>query len=254
MKIYLQRKTVLAFLIFLLSSSSYAQGNTNLKAGGNQQDLAPIPGEIDQINRREKKRFFLGGFSANGLSWFGTGFQFSPKFALSLQWQEQRVIQRFDSDVSGVQSDLSGLFTVTNSEKIQRQLSLQLEWFPFAGPYYFAAGAGLENYLEKQRKTETFVPTGDYKDYAWSISQQRGFVSAGAGFRYVFPSGFFIHMGGNLLVYPNRPTHEQRGSYSSNANWDYRDFQKAWQEPEKEARDHQNLYGAQLQVLFGIAI
>lgn len=252
MKTNIRRKKLIAIFILLFSSAAYAQGGA-AKNGG-VQDLPPIPGEIDQANRRDAKRFFFGGFTANGLSWFGTGYQFSSKIAVSLQWQEQRTIQRFDLDVTGVQSDLSGMFTLTNSEKIQRQASVQLEWFPFSGPYYFAAGIGTESYIEKQRKTELQVPIDRYSDYTWNISQQRGFVSLGAGFRYVFPSGFFIHLGGNILGYPNRHTHEQRGAYSSNYNLDYRQVQKDWQEPEKEARDRQNSYGAQLQLLFGIAI
>ncbi|TGL61091.1 hypothetical protein EHQ64_11345 [Leptospira sarikeiensis] len=234
---------IFSFLL-LLSFPSFAQGN----------DLAPVPGELEQAKRREVRKFFVGGFTANGLSWFGAGYQYSSKIALSFQWQEQRVIQRFDLDATAVQADLSGVLTLTNSEKIQRQLALQLEWFPFSGPYYFAAGGGLENYSEKQRKTEAYVPSGNYKDYSWDFSQQKLFLSAGAGFRYIFPSGFFIHVGGNLLLYPNRPTHENRGAYHTNYNWDYRQFQKDWDEPSKEAKSHQNLYGAQLQILFGIAI
>ncbi|MGJ4790281.1 hypothetical protein [Leptospira koniambonensis] len=236
----------LFFVSFLLiAPAAFAQGNN---------DFAPVPGELEQAGRRSSRKFFIGGFTANGLSWFGSGIQFSSKLAASLQWQEQRVIQRFDLDVNGVQPDLSGVFTLTNSEKIQRQLALQMEWFPFSGPYYFAAGAGLETYSEKQRKTEGYVPGGNYRDYAWNISQQKLFLSAGAGFRYIFTSGFFIHVGGNILFYPERGTHEQRGSYATNTSWDYRQLQKDWQEPEKEARSHQNPYGAQLQILFGIAI
>ncbi|TGK02567.1 hypothetical protein EHQ53_13775 [Leptospira langatensis] len=242
MKNLLQTFWIVALL--LASTVSYSQ----------EKELAPIPGEWEQADRRAKRKIFAGGFTANGLSWFGAGYQFSSKLALSLQWQEQRDIQRFDLDLSGVQSNLSGTFTLTNSEKIQRQTSLQLEWFPFSNPYYFAGGVGIESYLEKQRKTETLYPTGVYTDYAWSISQQKLYFSAGSGFRYIFPSGFFIHLGANLLFYPNRPTSVVRDAYDSNAAWDSRELQKNWNEPEKEARQHSNPYGAQLQILFGLAV
>ncbi|TGK06589.1 hypothetical protein EHO59_00140 [Leptospira semungkisensis] len=243
MKKNLLQVSWIAFLI-LISSVSYAQ----------EKELPPIPGELEQADRRAKRKIFAGGFTANGLSWFGAGYQFSSKLALSLQWQEQRQIQRFDLDLSGVQTNLSGTFTLVNSEKIQRQTSIQLEWFPFSSPYYFAGGVGVESYLEKQRKSETLYPTGIYTDYAWNVSQQKLYVSAGSGFRYIFPSGFFIHMGANILFYPNRPVHIVRDAYDSNAAWDAREFQKDWNEPAKEAKQHTNPYGAQLQLLFGIAI
>lgn len=250
MKIYYSCLRILVFLL-LFSGSVFAQGPAK---GGGVQELPPIPGEKDQSNRREAKRFLIGGFTASGFSWFGTGYQLDSRFAITAHWQEQRSIQRFDLDATGLQTDLSGVLTLTNSEKIQRQTSIQLEWFPFSGPYYFSAGLGLENYFEKQRRTEVLIPLVLYKDYEWNLSQQRGFLSLGAGFRYIFPSGFFIHLGGNLLGYPERSTHEQRGSYSSNTSWDYRQLQKDWQEPEKEARDRQGIYGAQIQFLIGIAI
>ncbi|PJZ69094.1 hypothetical protein CH373_17635 [Leptospira perolatii] len=239
----------LIILFFLLATASVSAQNSS--GGGN----GAIPGEEDQASRRSSKKFFVGGFifnKFNGLNWIGFGYQFSSKLAISFQGNEQRRISRFDLDLIGAQGSTAS-FTLTNSEEIQRQAMLQLEWFPFANPYYVGVGAGTETFSKIERTTNTSTLINDVKYYDWSLLQKRTFASIGAGFRYLFPSGFFVHLGGNFLGYLGTNSHPQHGAYISNSYWDPASFEKAWKSPNAEAKDHQNAYGMQLQVLVGIS-
>ncbi|EPG73977.1 hypothetical protein LEP1GSC058_3994 [Leptospira fainei serovar Hurstbridge str. BUT 6] len=246
---------VYLLLFFSLNDSILAQNKTESSAqlSSSNGDFSPVPGEEEQSQRRANRKFFIGGLGANGFHWLVIGHQLSQRFALNLLWQEQRTVQRFDLHLSGVQPDLSGQFTLTNHEKKQRQIGLQFEWFPFANPYFFAVGIGLETFTEKQRKTLTWVPIGATQEHDWNVLQKKGFISGGAGFRYFFSSGFFIHFGGNLLLYLNKSYQAHRGAYVANTYWDPRQFQQDWMEPDKIGRDRQSGYGAQVQIMLGFA-
>ncbi|TGK08595.1 hypothetical protein EHO60_14665 [Leptospira fletcheri] len=214
-------------------------------------DPASLPIHSAQAERRAANRFFIGGIGADGFVWGGIGVQISGRFALSLQMQEQSSLQRFDLKMNLVPANLSGTFTLTQHERIQRQTGLQFEWFPFSNPYFFAFGAGLESFSEKQRKREIWFPYVSVQEHDWNLNQKRPFLSAGAGLRYLFGSSFFVHFGGNILLYLKQDYHVNRGAYYTSAIWDPTQFQQLWTEPDKEGKSRQSGYGAQIQILLG---
>lgn len=111
--------SVYILLSLALNDSIPAQDKveSSVKSASLNGDRSANAGEEDQLQRRASRKFFLGGIGASGFNWLGLGHQLSQRFALTLLWQEQRTIQRFDLQLNGVQSDLSAQFTLTNHEK-----------------------------------------------------------------------------------------------------------------------------------------
>ncbi|TGK20270.1 hypothetical protein [Leptospira kmetyi] len=238
---------VIGFLVSVFHSS--------LNAEPNDSELSLIADSQKEL--RNRKRFYLGGFGINELSWFQTGYNINEKFSVSFLAHQRHRADHFDLDRTGYQPGAVA-FSLQNKEYTQNQYTIALEWFPFSIPYYLSFGVGQEFYFQRDRKNEFWVysdGSADGKSWSYSISNKRAFVSPGAGIRYMFSSGIFLNGGFNVLLFTNSSAHVQRESVLFyNQKPDPAILERIWKDGKDQELDRAKGIGVQLFLSAGISI
>ncbi|TGK26302.1 hypothetical protein EHQ05_11115 [Leptospira yasudae] len=242
----------LAFLLCI--QILFFQAET-LRAEPNDSELSAIAGS--QRERRNEKRFYIGGFGIKELSWFQVGYNLNERFSISLLAHQRFRADHFDLDRTGYQPSAAA-FSLQNKEYTLNQYTIAFEWFPFSIPYYLSLGVGQEFYFQRDRKNEFWVYTdgsADGKSWTYSISNKRAYAAPGAGIRYVFSSGIFLNGGFNVLLFANNSAHVQREDISFyNQKPDPAILERIWKDGKEQEHDRARGIGVQLFLSVGISL
>lgn len=243
-----RRALISIFLVshFLNPFASYAVPNGS--------ELALIADSQREL--RNQKRYYLGGFGINELSWFQAGYNLGERFSISFLAHQRHKADHFDLDRTGYHSGAVA-FSLQNKDFTQNQYTIALEWFPFTIPYYFSVGVGQEFYFQRDRKSEFTVysdGSADGKTWQYSISNKRAYVAPGAGLRYVFSSGIFLNGGFSVLLFTNSSAHIQREEISFyNIKPDPAILERIWRDGKEKELDRAKGMGVQLFLSAGIS-
>ncbi|RHX83335.1 hypothetical protein [Leptospira stimsonii] len=234
---------VLLFATMSLYSEEFSSLDSSSKIG-------------NQNERRLQKRYYLGGFGINELSWFQAGYNLGERFSISFLAHQRHKADHFDLDRTGYHSGAVA-FSLQNKDFTQNQYTIALEWFPFTIPYYFSVGVGQEFYFQRDRKSEFTVysdGSADGKTWQYSISNKRAYVAPGAGLRYVFSSGIFLNGGFSVLLFANSSAHIQREEISFyNIKPDPAILERIWRDGKEKELDRAKGMGVQLFLSAGIS-
>ncbi|AOP33048.1 hypothetical protein A0128_03730 [Leptospira tipperaryensis] len=240
------------FIVILLFLASFPGLLRSEESG--PSDLSSTIG--NQNERRAQKRFYVGGFGINELSWLQAGYNLSGRFSISFLAHQRHRADHFDLDRTAYHTGAVA-FSLQNKDFTQNQYTIALEWFPFTIPYYFSIGVGQEFYFQRDRKSEFWVysdGSAEGRTWQYSISNKRAFVAPGAGLRYVFSSGIFLNGGFNVLMFTNSSAHIQREDLSFyNQKPDPATLERIWKDGKEKELDRAKGIGIQLFLSAGIS-